>query len=227
MRERDGFPLDEELSECRRIIQEDAVLLRRDVTGEHYKISELIHTPEAYLFLPTLQTGPNREACGRALLAVMERDGMDPQREIDALVATSTPAMQIACTLQHFRALRDTRVMSVERNTNGEMILGRGFSFRRNERVLVVHFSGSSFHGLQSAIDAIHRSGEKPDAQPCIVGVAVLIDRSPATSDWQKRFALLKRIIVMRIPLIAYHVFDGQCSLCREAVPLVDLSGAI
>ncbi len=227
MREKNGFPLGEELRACEQIIQEEGVLLQMSVTGAHYKISQQIHTPNAYSFFPIFETGPNREQFGSRVLEVMEEQDLDPRRDINVLVATSAAAVQFACTLQHFRAMRHTRNMYVERGRNGKVALGHGFLFRPDDKVVVVHFAGASFNGLRGAIDAIQRFGEETGTQPCIMAVVVLIDRSPAGSGWEQDFIAFKRIVAVRSPLIAYPVMGGQCSLCREGVPLVDLSGAI
>lgn len=226
MREKNGFPLGEGLRACEQIIQEEGVLLQMSITGAHYKISEQIHTPNAYSFFPIFEIGPNREQFGSRVLEVMEEQCLDPRRDIDVLVATSAAAVQFTCTLQHFRAMRHTRNMYVERGRNGKIVLGHGFSFRPDDKVVVVHFAGASFNGLRAAIEAIHRFGEETGTQPCIVAVVVLIDRSPAGSRWEQDFLVFKRIIAVRSPLIAYPVVDGKCSLCREGVSLIDLSGA-
>ncbi len=227
MVEKNGFPLGEELRMCEQIIREDGVWLQMSVTGQHYMISEKIHVPDAYSFFPIFETGPNREQFGSRVLEVMEEQGIDPRRDIDVFVATSAAAVQFACTFQHFRAMRHTRIMYVERGRNGVMSLAHGFSFKNDDKVVVVHFAGASFNGLRAAVDAINRSADETGIQPCIVAVVVLIDRSPAGSRWEQDFLPFKRIVAVRSPLIVYPVVDGQCSLCREGVPLVDLSGAI
>ena len=118
--------------------------------------------------------------------------------------------------------------MYVERGRDGKtMVLGQGFSFQNNEKVVVVHFAGASFNGLRRAIEAIHRFGDETGIQPCIKGVVVLIDRSPIGSNWENDFLTFQRIVAIRSPLIAYPASNGKCALCLEGRSLVDLSTAV
>jgi hypothetical protein len=227
MRQTDGFPLGDELVECMGIIRETGKFLDMEWTGSHYKVSEDTHTPQAYMFPPIFETGPHREAFGRRVLAVMEERGIDPVLDINVLVATSMPAMQFAGTFQHFRLMRHTRLMFMEQARAGEnMKLGPGFAFGENEKIAVVHFAGTSFNQLRRAINGIYEWGCINNIQPCVVALIVLIDRSPEGSAWEEYFPIFKRIVAVRSPLIPYEAVEGVCSLCREGVPLIDLTGA-
>jgi len=211
--------------ECRRIITTESVLLDMAVTGEHYQISGRIHTDRAYFLHPILQWGSHRELLARELVRVLLEKDIDVQRDIDVLVATGITAMQICCTLQHFIGLQQKRLVFVERE-RGKIELRRGLSFRQDERALLIHFAAVRYRTICATINAIHEFGDRTGIQPCVVGFAVLFDRSPEGSQWEQNLVAFKRVALFREPLRIYPTDKKRCSFCKQGIPLVDLRGA-
>jgi len=211
--------------ECRRIINAESVLLDTSVTGEHYQLSGRIHTDRAYFFQSILQWGHHRELLARELLRVALERGVDMQRDVDVLVATSMTAMQLCCTLQHFVGFQQKRLMFVE-GEGDKTILGRGFSFQQDERAFLVHFAAVRFRTIRATIKAIHEFGDRTGIQPCVTGFAVLLDRSPEGFRWEMDFVSFRRVVLFREPLRLYSADRRRCTLCKKGIPLVDLRGA-
>lgn len=193
------------------------------MTGEHYQLSQNVHTDRAYFFHPILQWGHYRALIAQELVRVLLEGGIDLQRDIDVLVATGIAAMQICCTLQHFVGLQQKRLIFIERDGKNT-VLGHGFSFAQDERVLLVQFAAVRYRTIRATIKAIHEYGDRTGVQPCVVGFAVLFDRSP-NRDWERDFAAFRKAALFREPLRAYRS-GKSCPLCRAGVPLVDLRGA-
>ncbi|OHA04187.1 MAG: hypothetical protein A3J58_01150 [Candidatus Sungbacteria bacterium RIFCSPHIGHO2_02_FULL_52_23] len=211
--------------ECRRIIQAESVLLDSAVTKEHYQISSRIHTDRVYLLHPVLQWGSHRELLAHKLIEDLLIGGIDLQRDVDVLVATGIAAMQICCTLQHFIGLQEKRLIFIERERNG-ISVGHGFSFRQDERILLVHFAAVRFNTIRETIKAIHRYADETGFQPCVIGFAVIFDRSPENSQWEKGLGTFRKVCMFREPLNVYPADKRRCPLCKMGIPLVDLRGA-
>ena len=211
-----------EFDECTRIIQERSVLLDMKDTGSHYQLSENIHTEKAYLFPPMLERATNRKRFAERLHQGMLKKGVNPRGDIDVLIGLGIAAMPLVYTLQDMGVLEHTLAMYMEERDN-EMALGPGFSLRLNEKVFLVHLAAVSFRRIRRSIDAVHALAEKTGIHPCVEGFAVLIDRSPAGSEWERDFLSFKRVVGIRSPIIAYP--DNACPLCAMDVPLVDLRG--
>lgn len=211
--------------ECQRIIRAETVCLDSTVTKEHYQLSGRIHTDKAYLLHPILQWGSHRELLARELLRVLLTKGINIQRDVDALVATGITAMQLCCTLQHFIGLQEKRLVFVEQD-RGRVTLGRGFAFLRDERVLLVHFAAVQYRTIRATIKAVHEWGDRTGIQPCVIGFAVLFDRSPEGSQWENDLAAFKHAALFREPLRIYPADKRRCKLCKLGIPLVDLRGA-
>lgn len=212
--------------ECERIIHERSVLLDTAVTGCHYRISQTIHTDKVHLFSPILERSPNRKRFSERLLQRMWENDIDPRRDIDVLLGTGIAAMPLVYTLQDMGALEHTRAMYLQER-DGELSLGPGFSFRQDERVFLVVLAAVSFRTIRRAIDAVHGLALQTGIQPCVEGFAVLIDRSPEKSEWERDFASFKRVVGIRSPITAYPADESECPLCKTGIPLKDVRGII
>lgn len=100
-----------------------------------------------------------------------------------------------------------TRAIFAEQEGAG-MVLRRGFTVRKNERVLVVEDAVTTGGSVQKVLDILK------ELEARIVGVSVLVDRSPTPPDFgAKMHSLLKLSAASHLP--------EDCPLCQEGVPLV------
>lgn len=212
--------------ECDRIIHERSVLLDTATTGRHYQLSNTIHTDRVYLFAPVLERSPNRKRLAERLLRCLWEKEINPRTEIDVLLGTGIAAMPLVYTLQDLGSLEHTRAMYMYERGR-ELALGPGFSFRRDERIFLVHLAAISFRAIRRAIEAIHAFADQSGVQPCVDGFAVLIDRSPENTDWERDFVAFKRVVGIRSPITAYPADKHRCPLCQKGIPLEDLRGVV
>lgn len=206
--------------EVERLITERGVWLRTTDTGVHYRLSRF-HTDTVHLLSPVFCRGPNRGKCARCLLDAMRKQGINPQ-DIDILLGTGIGAMPLVYTLQHFESLEHTRAMYMERRDGGVSAVGNGFSFKKDERIFLIHPAGVTYHRIRQTIDAVYAAVPLA-GQPCINGFAVLIDRSPDDAVWKKNFAAYQYAVGIRSPINAYPSDPYLCPLCLQNTPLVDI----
>ncbi len=90
---------------------------------------------------------------------------------------------------------------------DGHLILKRGFSLRKGEKVLVAEDVVTKGGRVQETIDLVRSFGAE------VVGAAVIVDRSGGTASFDVPF---KSALKLTLPLFE----PACCPLCREKVSL-------
>lgn len=99
------------------------------------------------------------------------------------------------------RALK-VRSIFAER-VDGSFMLRRGFSLKKNEKVLVVEDVVTTGKSIYEVIDLVERIGAK------VVGVAAVVDRSDGAAVFSQDFETM-----LKINIKTYRPED--CPMCRE-----------
>ena len=96
---------------------------------------------------------------------------------------------------------------------DGVLVLKRGFTLKKGERVLVAEDVVTKGGRVQQTIDLVRGFGAE------VVGVAVLVDRSGGTASFD--VPVFKSALKLSLP-----TFDpAECPLCRQGLP-VDRPGS-
>lgn len=217
----EDFRFKNEEEECMNLIN-DKARLDVEVTGEHYLLSSGLHTGVFFPLAKVFEYGPVRERLGRLLLRKMKAGGIDP-REIDVLLGPAYGALPVMYTLQHFSDLEHTRVIHVEKDNDGEYVLGRCYTLHPDERVFVIDDVVTTFGTVKKTITALHRACGKEDGWDAkIIGIGVLLDRTAENRQPPEIFApTLKYVYALRSPLEAYK--PKECSYCKQGIKLVKI----
>ncbi|MCM8779091.1 MAG: orotate phosphoribosyltransferase [Candidatus Omnitrophica bacterium] len=101
------------------------------------------------------------------------------------------------------------RAIFAERE-EGKMTLRRGFSFNRNDRVLIVEDVVTTGSTIEELINLVKENESR------LIGVAAIVDRSTEKLNFRDRFEYL-----VKIPIKNYS--EDKCPLCKEGVPAVKL----
>jgi orotate phosphoribosyltransferase len=88
-----------------------------------------------------------------------------------------------------------------------KMVLRRGFSIKKRERVLIVEDAVTTGGSVQKVIDILRNTGAD------LVGLSVLIDRAPNPPNFG-----LEMKSLLKVDVESY--FPGECPLCRSDIPL-------
>ena len=97
----------------------------------------------------------------------------------------------------------------MERDTNGRMILRRGFTLQPGASVLVAEDVMTTGGSVAEIVDEVEKAGAS------VAGIACLVDRGGA-----KRFAGRRIAALLSMEIPTYEPLEG-CPLCREGLPLV------
>ena len=100
------------------------------------------------------------------------------------------------------------RGIFAEKDEAGGRVFRRGFHIDPGERVLIVDDIFTKGGSIGDVIDAVNGSGGN------IVGIGVLVDRSPEKVDFGIPFFSCHRAEVVTYP-------PQQCPLCAKGIPLV------
>ena len=165
----------------------------------HFLLSSGLHSPNYVQCALVLQKPGLCEKLCRELAKKLRG------RRIDAVVG---PAMGgILVSHEMGRALK-RRALFAER-VDGSFALRRGFSVRRNERVLVVEDVITTGKSIYEVIDLVEHLGARVEA------VASIVDRSDGAAVFAQDFHSL-----LKIHIRSYRPED--CPICRERkIPLV------
>jgi len=107
-----------------------------------------------------------------------------------------------------YETARQLQVRAVFTEQAGDsMVLRRGFSIKKGERVLIVEDAVTTGGSVQKVIDILNESGAD------IVGLSVLIDRSSSAPEFGVEMKSL-----LKVEVESYLPED--CPLCRSEVPL-------
>jgi len=166
------------------------------LTG-HFQLTSGLHSEKYLQCALVLQYPDAAEKLGAAIAAKFTR------ARVDCVVGPAVGGIIIAHEVG--RAL-GVRTMFCEREA-GSMKLRRGFSTRKDERVLVVEDVTTTGGSVREVIAALEEAGA------FIVGVGAIIDRSGGTVDFGRPFKPLARLQVITYPVDA-------CPLCKKGVAL-------
>lgn len=127
------------------------------------------------------------------------------ERSFDAVIGPALGGILVSYELG--RALK-ARSLFAER-VDGTFTLRRGFSLKKNEKVLVVEDVITTGKSIYEVIDLVERLGAKP------IAVASIVDRSDGVAIFEQEFQSL-----IKINIKTYRPED--CPMCRERkIPLV------
>lgn len=100
------------------------------------------------------------------------------------------------------------RSLFAERDMSNAMVLRRGFSIGKNDRVLLVEDVITTGGSVSELVDIVKNSRAK------LVGIAALIDRSSGKANFSAPFKALAKIEVK-----TYQ--EKDCPLCKKGIPVV------
>jgi orotate phosphoribosyltransferase len=164
----------------------------------HFRLTSGLHSPGYLQCALVLQHPAEAEACGAAIA-----DGV---RSLAPDVVLSPALGGIVIGQEVGRAL-GVRAIFAERQ-DGRLMLRRGFSLQRGEKVLVVEDVVTTGGSTQETIDVARSAGAK------VVGAAAIIDRSGGKQRIDVPFHALATI-----SLPTYQA--ESCPLCAEGKPVV------
>ncbi len=162
------------------------------LTG-HYLLSSGLHSPNYMQCALVMQKPWVAEKLCKALAKKLKG------RKIDAVIGPALGGMVVSYEMG--RALK-VRSLFSER-VDGSFVLRRGFSIKKNERLLVVEDVITTGKSIYEVIDLVENLGAKVEA------VASLVDRSDGAAVFAQDFHAL-----LKIHIKTYRPED--CPLCRE-----------
>jgi orotate phosphoribosyltransferase len=180
----------------------DAVLDRFRRAGAlldgHYRLTSGLHSSGYLQCALVLQHPREAEACGAALADRVRGLGVQ---------AVLSPAIGGIVIGQEVGRALGVRAIFAERQ-DGALVLRRGFTLTRGEKVLVVEDVVTTGGSTRETITAAHASGAD------VVGAAAIIDRSGG----QQRFAVpFHALAVVSLPTYP----PESCPLCLAGQPVV------
>ncbi len=168
------------------------------MTG-HFLLSSGLHSPNYMQCALVLQSAWLAEKFCKELSKKLK------SHKIQCVIGPALGGMMVSHEMG--RALK-VRSLFAER-VDGSFSLRRGFSLKKNERVLVVEDVITTGKSIYEVIDLIEASGAKVEA------VACLVDRSDGAAVFAQEFHSL-----LKLRIKTYRPED--CPLCREKkVPLI------
>ncbi len=181
-------------SDILKIFQDEKAYL----TG-HFLLSSGLHSPNYMQCALVLQKPWIAEKICKELAKALQG------RKIDAVIGPALGGMIISYEMG--RALK-VRSLFAER-VGGLFTLRRGFSIKKNERLLVVEDVITTGKSIYEVIDLAERGGARIEA------VASVVDRSDGAAVFTQDFHAL-----LKLRIRAYRPED--CPMCREKkIPLV------
>ena len=165
----------------------------------HFLLSSGLHSPNYMQCALVLQKPRIAEKLCRELAKKLRG------HRIDAVIGPALGGMIVSYEMG--RALK-VRSLFAER-VDGSFMLRRGFSLKKNERLLVVEDVITTGKSIYEVIDLVEQQGAKVEAVVCMV------DRSDGVAIFAQDFLPL-----LKINIKTYR--PEVCPLCRERkVPLV------
>jgi len=168
----------------------------------HFLLSSGLHSGQYLQCALALQYPSDAARFGRAIgehFVGTESDSGRPPHEFDTVASPAIGGLIIGYAVA---AALNKRFIWTERQ-DGKMTLRRGFSLKRDERILVVEDVITTGGSTRECIAALEENGGK------IVAAASIIDRSNGEAD----------VGVPRISLVAMDVQSYQqseCPMCAE-----------
>jgi orotate phosphoribosyltransferase len=165
----------------------------------HFLLASGLHSPEYWEKFQVLQYPEYTEPLCR-IIADHFRD-----RDVQVVAGPTTGGVILAYEVARQLGVRG---IFAEKGDKGGREFRRGFKINPGERVLIVDDVFTRGGSIKDTIDAVDRFGGK------IVGIGVLIDRSPEKVDFGLPFFSCHKVEV-----ITYK--PEECPLCARGVPLV------
>jgi orotate phosphoribosyltransferase len=165
----------------------------------HFLLASGLHSPVYWEKFRVLQYPPYTEQLCR-LIAEHFRDS-----RVDVVAGPTTGGVILAYEVGRQLGVRG---IFAEKAEAGGREFRRGFRIAPGERVLIVDDVMTAGGSIRDTIDAVKRLGGH------VVGVGVLVDRSPEKIDFGLPFFSCHRAEIITYP-------PGQCPLCATGVPLV------
>jgi len=183
------------------MLKRDEIFDIFDETGAilngHFKLSSGLHSAQ-YLQCALVLQHPNycKKLCA-------ELAGKFRKKDITCVVA---PALGGIIVSYEVAASLGVPSLFTERK-DGKMVLRRGFSLSKKDKVLVVEDVVTTGLSTKEVIRAVKKTGAK------VVGVGAIIDRSRKSPKFGTRFESLIRINVPTFKL-------RECPLCKKKMPI-------
>lgn len=166
----------------------------------HFLLTSGLHSPAYVEKFQVLQYPEHTSRLCRAIADKFKDD------KIDVVVGPAVGGIILAYEVAKNLG---TRGIFLERE-DGKLVLRRGFSIGKEERVLIVEDIVTTGRSVFEVLEAL----EDEVKQDRIAGLAFLVDRSKGELD----FKIKKQISLMRLDLPTYKA--EECPLCKDGIPL-------
>ncbi|MCK5451111.1 MAG: orotate phosphoribosyltransferase [Candidatus Omnitrophica bacterium] len=166
----------------------------------HFKLSSGLHSA-AYLQCALIFSEP--VLAKRVCSSLAEKIRMF---EPDVVIG---PAMGGIVLAYEMGRILKTRAIFTERETNGKMVLKRGFIVSPQNRVLIAEDVLTTGKSVKEVIDLLKQDGIAP------VGIASIVDRSRGKLD----FGGIKYESLIKLDVPVFE--ENKCPLCQEGIPIV------
>lgn len=163
----------------------------------HFRLSSGLHSEKYLQCALVLQHPDVAEKLSKAIAENFSKE------KIDVVIGPALGGITLA--YEAARALK-ARGLFTERQ-DGKMVLRRGFSIGKNEKVLVVEDVITTGGSTKEVIDVVKESGGK------VIGIASVIDRSSQKIDFGAPFKSLAKVSVETFE-------EKNCPLCKNKVPI-------
>lgn len=163
----------------------------------HFKLSSGLHSEKYLQCALVLQHPDIAEKLAKALVNNFSAD------KIDVVIGPALGGVTLAYEVA--RAI-GRRGLFAERQ-DGKMVLRRGFTISKGEKVLVVEDVVTTGGSTKEVINLVKSFGAD------VVGVGSIIDRSSSKIDFDAAFKALARVEVETFE-------EGKCPLCKTEMPI-------
>ncbi len=191
----------------------DLFVKHRALLTGHFKLSSGLHSEKYLQCALVLQYPETAQKLSKALAKKFSKVKTDVV--IGPALGGVTLAYEVARAIG-VRGLFTERYPStgsgcrpelVEGRQEGRMVLRRGFSIEKNEKVLVVEDVVTTGGSTKEVIDVVKSFGGE------VVGVGSIIDRSGAKIDFGAPFKSLAKVRVETLE-------EDKCPLCKKQIPV-------
>jgi orotate phosphoribosyltransferase len=165
----------------------------------HFLLSSGLHSPVYWEKFQVLQYPKYTEKLCRLIAEHFGKSG------VQVVAGPTTGGIILAYEVGRQLGVRG---IFAEKSQAGGREFRRGFRIAPGERVLIVDDVMTAGGSLRGTVDAVRRLGGN------IVGIGVLVDRSPEKLEFDVHFFSCHRAEVITYP-------PEQCPLCAAGIPLV------
>jgi orotate phosphoribosyltransferase len=165
----------------------------------HFLLASGLHSPVYWEKFQVMQYPEYTEQLCRMIADHFRKQG------IQVVAGPTTGGIILAYEVARQLGVRG---IFAEKDETGGRVFRRGFRIDPGERVLIVDDIFTKGGSIREVIDAVNGSGGN------IVGIGVMVDRSPEKVDFGIPFFSCHRAEVVTYP-------PEQCPLCAKGIPLV------